>query len=157
VPATRLERVLVVLGLFGCAVLAFLAVTAWQDYRDSQPSAQPSPAAASTVAETEPVGAVAGTTVEDVPRSTPAATATLELVAARGDSWLEARVGSAQGEGLFLDTLDQGERERFREKRLWLRFGAAQNVDATLNGDAVQLPPGTTTVVVTRDGVRPAG
>jgi hypothetical protein len=157
VPATRLERLVVLSGLLGAAVLGFFAVLAWQDYRESQPSTQRG-SAPSTPAETgETAGVVAGTTVERAPRTASSQPVSLELVAARGDSWLEVYVGSANGDTLFLDTLAEGDRERFREKRLWLRFGAAQNVDATLNGEPVELPDGIAEVVVTADGIQSPG
>lgn len=144
VPATRFERVLVFAGLVGAAGLVFLVFTASRDYRDSQPSTRLPSAPA----------AVAATTAEE---RAPVSRASVELTATRGASWLEVRAGSGRGESLFVDTLDRGDRERFSEERLWLRFGAAQNVDATLNGEPVDLPGGTTTVVVSPSGVRTVG
>jgi hypothetical protein len=50
-------------------------------------------------------------------------------------------------------TLEQGRTARFVSKRLWIRIGAPWNVDATLNGKAVQLPASTGDVVVTPAGL----
>jgi hypothetical protein len=51
-------------------------------------------------------------------------------------------------------TLEQGRTARFISTRLWIRIGAPWNLDATLNGKAVQLPASTGDVVVTPVGLR---
>jgi hypothetical protein len=50
-------------------------------------------------------------------------------------------------------TLEQGRTAHFVSTRLWIRIGAPWNVDATLNGKAVQLPAATGDVVVTPAGL----
>jgi hypothetical protein len=51
-------------------------------------------------------------------------------------------------------TLEQGRTARFVSPRLWIRIGAPWNLDATVNGKAVQLPASTGDVVVTPTGLR---
>lgn len=94
--------------------------------------------------------------------ATPSATrlastpAKLLVTAARGDCWLEARVGSATGNLLFTGNLEQGRSIRLTKKRLWIAFGAGANLDVTLNGRRVEgFPTGTSAVVVTAKGVSP--
>ena len=82
------------------------------------------------------------------------ATARLVLTAARGDCWLEVRVGSSRGKVLFAGTLVRGETLRFVKRRLWLAFGAGGNLEVALNGKRVErFPSGTAAVLVTAQGV----
>ena len=81
------------------------------------------------------------------------AKATFVVVAAHGRCWITVRLGSANGRVLFERTLEQGETQRFVGARLWVRFGAPWNLDAKLNGKAVQLPATVASVTVTPAGV----
>lgn len=146
VPATGPERILVIIGLAAAGVLAFFTVIAWRDYRDSAPTA-------TVRATTPPPPPVVATTTVTEPVVTPPAPAippasTLVLRATRGDSWVAVRADSDSGARLFEGILAQGEQRRFRRERLWVRFGLPENVDATLNGERVELPTGVATVVV---------
>jgi len=76
------------------------------------------------------------------------------LAASRGPCWLTVRLGSASGRMLYDGTLEPGRRARFAGARLWIRFGAPWNVDATLNGKRVSLPGSTGDVMVTPGAVR---
>jgi hypothetical protein len=81
----------------------------------------------------------------------------LVLAATGGDSWVEARAGSATGRLLHQGNLADGQRIRLYGRRLWIRFGAASNVTLTLNGRrAGQDLQGTVETLVTPQGVRPA-
>jgi cytoskeleton protein RodZ len=64
----------------------------------------------------------------------------LELVAARGACWLTVRLGSESGRTLYSRMLEPGRRATFVGRRLWIRYGAPWNVDATVNGERAQLP-----------------
>jgi cytoskeleton protein RodZ len=75
--------------------------------------------------------------------------ARLTLKAARGPCWIAVRLDSERGRLLFERTLEPGETARFIARRLWIRLGAAWNLDATLNGKAAQLPAAIGNVVVT--------
>ena len=68
---------------------------------------------------------------------------TLTLVATRGDCWVEVRAGSPTGPSLYSGTLASGDTLRFNRPRLWLRLGAASNVDNMVNGRPTTDPFGT--------------
>jgi cytoskeleton protein RodZ len=84
----------------------------------------------------------------------PKPVARIALIASRGRCWLSIHLGSATGKLVYERTLEQGRTARFVSTRLWIRVGAPWNLDATLNGKAVQLPASTGDVVVTPTGVR---
>jgi hypothetical protein len=72
-----------------------------------------------------------------------------ELAAVRGDCWMSVRRGSAEGEVLYEGVLASGESLRFTARRLWLRLGAASNVELSINGRAVEgMPAGTVDLVL---------
>ncbi len=80
-------------------------------------------------------------------------TAKLILTAVYGPSRLTVHAGSPTGELLYEGTLDKGQSQTFKKKRLWIQLGAAQNLVASLNGLPAQLPGGPSVVVVTAKGV----
>jgi len=81
-------------------------------------------------------------------------TAWYRFIAVRGDSWLQVRSGSRAGRVLFEGTLSRGTDLRFRTRPLWVRFGAATNLNLRIAGRASPLPQfGTFDAYVTRDGV----
>src|SRR6476619_6219209 len=84
----------------------------------------------------------------------PKPVARIALIATRGRCWLSIHLGSATGKLVYERTLEQGRTARFVSPRLWIRIGAPWNLDATLNGKAVQLPASTGDVVVTPTGLR---
>jgi uncharacterized iron-regulated membrane protein len=76
--------------------------------------------------------------------SKPAAAATaLAITATRGDCWVEVRIGSSAGRILYAGTLASGSTIKFNREKLWLRLGAASNVDLVVNGKPSEVPPGT--------------
>jgi hypothetical protein len=87
-------------------------------------------------------------------RDAPAPPVTLRLRTAGGSCWLEVRESSSDGKVLYRGTLAGDRSLRFTGRRLWLRLGAPANLRASLNGRAVDLPGRTSTVVVTRRGLR---
>ena len=80
--------------------------------------------------------------------------AKLLLTAAHGRCWLHVNLGSRAGRYLYEGSLEQGQSLRFAGKRLWIRVGAPQNLEASLNGAPASLPDDTANVVVTAAGVR---
>lgn len=79
----------------------------------------------------------------------------LVLRAATGESWLLVRLGSAKGRILYEGFLENGSSREFAGARLWVRFGAAHRLSATLNGRPVKnLPVGTADVLVTAKRLR---
>ena len=77
---------------------------------------------------------------------------TVRLTAARGDCWAEVRRGSDAGAVLYAGILARGEARTFRGKRFWIRFGAPEAVDASIDGRPAAIPDGTLNVIVTRRG-----
>ena len=67
----------------------------------------------------------------------------LVLTASRGDCWVEVRAGSSAGDTLYAGTLASGSSLRFNRPRIWLRLGAASNVDVQVNGRPSTVPHGT--------------
>jgi hypothetical protein len=81
----------------------------------------------------------------------------LVVTAASGDSWVEARAGSATARVIFAGTIPTGRTLHFSGRRLWLRMGAASNLAFTINGRRAD--PGlfgTVEAVVTPQGLEPA-
>jgi hypothetical protein len=79
----------------------------------------------------------------------------LAVSAARGSSWLVVRNRWSHGKVLYAGVLPQGQTVRFRRLQLWVRLGAASNLDVSVNG----LHPdaelnGTLDALVTRSGLR---
>ena len=80
----------------------------------------------------------------------------IRLVASRGDSWLQVRVGSPTGRLLFGRLLVRGETVSFGLRPLWVRFGAASNIELRIAGRTAPLPLfGTFDAYVSRNGARP--
>jgi hypothetical protein len=105
-------------------------------------TATPTTTAAAPATTTSPLAA---TTTAPTTAATTSAAATTELVltASRGDSWLEVRSGSSTGTILYTGTLTAGSTKTFQAASIWVRFGAASNLDASLNGSTLALPLGT--------------
>ena len=86
-----------------------------------------------------------------VPKAKPAATTTpsttvvITIKASRGDCWVWARRGSANGKQLAYELLEQGKAIVLRGPRIWLQLGAASMVDITVNGRVRPVPSSTTT------------
>jgi len=77
------------------------------------------------------------------------------ITAARGDCWLEVHSLSATGKLLYGGVLNEGKTVAVSGRKLWIRFGAGENVDLTLDGKIEQVPAGATNVLVTTNGVQP--
>jgi hypothetical protein len=76
----------------------------------------------------------------------------------RGDSWVEARVGSKTGRSLFAGVVAKGQTVRVTAPVVWITFGAAGNLDLRVNGRA-PVPGtfnGTITAVIAHGQVRAA-
>jgi hypothetical protein len=161
VPQTPLERLLALVALAAILGLVALLIPAWQEYqRNAEPrstastppaSAPPAPAATETATSTQP------TTTAPAPKRPTPRRAVLEFVAARGSSWISARADSATGPLLYEGVLLEGRTLTLTRRRLWLRLGAPQNLDARLNGKRLaDLPQDVADVIVTRTGMQVA-
>ena len=164
-PSTRLERILAAVGVAATLALAALTAVAWAEYGDTE-----SPTRTVTVPTSPPVGTATTATEpaetrsvetratetrasETKPEPASANVANLVLTAARGDCWLQVRAGSAGGELLYIGILEQTATRRFSGERLWLELGAPANLDATVNGKALEFSDEPTTALVTPEGL----
>lgn len=79
------------------------------------------------------------------------------LRAARGNCWIEVRLGGAEGKLLYEGTLEKGQAQRFVGKRLWLNAGVPENLSVRLNGDPFSIGGGRPVVVeITANSIAPA-
>lgn len=140
-PRVPVAAKYVVLG--GAALgLIVVNVLAWSGnlQEDAAPQPPPAPLPASKSPRPGPQ------TISPQPRALPPkapAAPTLTISATRGDCWVEARAESSSGELLYAGTLAIGSSLRFSRERVWLRLGAASNVDVLVNGRPSTVPPGT--------------
>jgi hypothetical protein len=111
-----------------------------------------SPTAAKAPMRT-PADAVAGGLVAERQAPKPQGIA-LRLAAVASPSWVSVRRGSGDGRVVWQGTLAPGKTLRLHGRRLWLRLGAPENLDARLDGKRVGLPEGKSTLVATRKGLR---
>ena len=76
-------------------------------------------------------------------------------VTAKDDTWLSIRRGSATGSVLFEGTLAKGDSRSYTATQFHVRFGAAANVSAKLDGKPLPLPGGTYSVDIGSGGLGP--
>jgi hypothetical protein len=145
------------LGLLMTLVLALMAlnVLAWVGGivdEEAPPERTPTPASiAPTEAPADPPRnepIARKRPVKPAAKPPPPSTISLVLTASRGDCWVEARAGSATGAILYSGTLANGRSLRFSRPKVWLRLGAASNVDIEINGRPSTIPPGTVDLVL---------
>src|SRR6266566_1486581 len=152
-PQLRIRRrrrfALAPLLLVVAVLAASIAVLAWRLSGKGSHHASPPPSTAQKRTTTRAALPAAPRTATQ-----PQTVARIVLVARRGRCWLSIRLGSATGRLVYERTLEQGRTARFVSTRLWIRIGAPWNLDATLNGKAVQLPASTGDVVATPTGLR---
>ena len=157
-PETRVERIIFGVGALAIAALVALIVLektdrfATRETQTTTPLAT-TPAATTTVESTTASETMAETTATpEPPRTGSGITLRLKAIA---DTWVEIRAGSAYGDVLYSGILPQGNAKRFRSARVWASFGAASNLSARLNGNPLQLPPGTYSALVSTRGLQP--
>lgn len=146
-PETRTEWLLFLLGLVVIGGLAFSIVR-------SRMHDDPTHHLDSTVSThaAAPTTSPATTGEQTTTTSTAQAWVRLQLTAQR-DTWISVQRGSATGRVLYTGTLRAGRTRAFAGPRLWVRFGGARDVSATLDGAALSLPVGTYSVAVTHTGL----
>jgi hypothetical protein len=129
--------------------VALVAVLAWSlggPGGEPRKAALPTPVKKAAIAPSPPASLAKGAL--GPPR------ARLLLTAARGPCWLLAYAGWEGGKRLYMGTLEQGRSLQLAGRRLWIRFGAPSNLDASVNAERVELPDDTANVVVTVQGVQ---
>jgi hypothetical protein len=142
----RLALVLAAALALGLLVLNLLV---WTGGIVTEPSSEPAPAkrapaeptgqppAPRPAREQQPIAREKPTR----PKATPGTALTIS--ATRGDCWVEVRAGSSSGQILYAGTLATGSTIKFHREKIWLRLGAASNVDVVVNGRQSTVPPGT--------------
>ena len=148
--ARTVEANFIAVALAGIVAVTLLVVVAWRI--GSEPTRDVPLANSPT---TTPQAGVQGAQSGSKQGGARARLARLVVRAADGDCWLEIHARSATGNLLYEGTLEQGQSLRFARKRLWMIIGAGANLDATVNGKAVELPSDAS-VVVGPKGVRRA-
>ena len=153
-PEERWEWLALVLGVLAAGVLVAAIV-----FRDSPQAAPGRAVAPVSTAVRRPTTVAATTTTAPAPSTTtrtapPPAPVRLRLTA-RADTWVSVSSPSAGKRVLYQGTLPAGASRTFSGERFQVRFGAAANVRATLNGKPLPLPGGTYSVTVGESGLGP--
>ena len=139
----QVQSRVVLLTLLGIAAVTALFIVAWTR---GEPQ------------NVTPLGLRTTTTKTTTPTA-PAVTATARLLvkAQRGPCWLQVHRSSASGPILFQGTLEQGQKQLFTGRRLWITLDRPENLVTILNGRTRRLPVGgVKTLLVTPRGIRPA-
>ncbi|HEU5362728.1 MAG TPA: DUF4115 domain-containing protein [Gaiellaceae bacterium] len=160
-PEARWEWILFSLGVvITGALLALIVLDRGRRAPESRPVAltqRPTTVAAppaTTVRATTTTTATApATTTQKQAAPAPGQAVRLRLTA-RADTWLSVRPVPG-GRVLYQGTLPAGASRTFSGDRFEVRFGAAANVSATLNGKPLALPGGTYSVTVGESGLGP--
>jgi hypothetical protein len=146
-PSTFHEKLVAAVGFAAVLLLALLAFTGGNSGDGAGTIANPPPPPPATTAP--------GTTTTPPPATTTGrqpqpGDARLVVKASRGDSLLSVHADSEAGESLYDGVLAQGRSVSLFGPRLWIRLGAAENVDLTLDGRPVErLPAGSIDLVAT--------
>jgi len=171
VEPRRLARVPLaahVIPILAVLAAAAFALTAWRSgwtetgshvNRPVAPSVSTAASTTTPAATTTTAPAVTSsvTTTEAAASAGPPKKPRIVVSATRGATWLTARAGSASGKVLFEGYLAQGRSLRYQLKRVWLRLGAAADVDVSVDGKLVgRALVGTVNVLVSRAGATPA-
>jgi cytoskeleton protein RodZ len=146
---------LVVVALAAIVAVTILVVVAF-GFGGGEPASDPS-VPPQTSSPTETAESAPTTTSEGGKKNAQKPhQAKLVLSAVDGDCWLSVRAGGARGEQLYTGTLEQGQRQAFTRKRLWLQVGQPGVLEVTLNGFRVADFPAESgaVVIVTANGIR---
>ena len=144
-PSTFREKLIAAVGFGAILVLVALALIGGKGAERTRTTANPPPpvTTAPQPAVTPPPPTTSG-------RQPQPGDARLVVTATRGESPLSVRADSEEGVSLYEGVLAQGRSVRLFRPRLWIRLGAAENVDLTLDGRPVErLPAGPLDLVAT--------
>ena len=126
----RRESNVVLLALVSIGILTALVIAAWR-FGGAEPQ---------NVRGLQPAQTKTRTTQAPAPAAQPAGMARLEVIAIRGDSFVVARQSSAIGKVEYSGTVEQGQKQRFVGKLLWIQVRSPANVVVKRNGNRVKLP-----------------
>ncbi|HKC84248.1 MAG TPA: helix-turn-helix domain-containing protein [bacterium] len=140
----QVQSRVVLLTLLGIAAVTALVIVAWT--RGEPPSSTP-----------VGLGPAKPAPHEAAPPATTRAQVRLLVKASRGPCWLQVHKTSATGPILFQGTLDQGQKQLFTARKLWITLDRPENLVTILNGHTRRLPVGgVKTLIVTPRAIRPA-
>lgn len=125
----RLESRGVIFALAGIGALFALVIAAW---KFSDTGQQPIP---NLGTKTGPTTSSPGATSQ--PKQP--AKFRLYIRASHGNSWMDVRNWSSNGRSRYTGTLELGQAQPFRARRLWIRFGNPGNLSIVLNGKRFSL------------------
>jgi len=140
----QVQSRVVLLTLLGIVSVTALVIVAWTRGEPQQVT---------------PVGLGSPKAATHQTPAVPAATPSVRLLvkASRGPCWLQVHKTSATGPILFQGTLDQGQKQLFSARKLWITLDRPENLVTVLNGRTRLLPVGgVKTLIVTPRGIRPA-
>ncbi len=124
----RVESNVVVVTLVAIGVITALVIAAWKFGGSSGTANIPN------------LGPPATSTSATKKASTGKAVVVLQGL--RGSSALQVRVGDAKGRLLFVGTLEQGRRQRFVARSVWIQASSPENLRLIVNGRTRRLRPG---------------
>jgi Domain of unknown function (DUF4115) len=151
-PTTYGERLVAGIGLALVLILVVVALTRGGG-DDNSAVAPPAPAVATP--PPTPLTTTAETTPQPPVTTPTTGTAVLVVRATRGPSVVSIRIESEEGASLHEGVVALGETIRVSGDTLWIRLGAASNVDLTLNDRPVeQLPAGPIDLIATADSIQ---
>lgn len=140
----QVQSRVVLLTLLGIAAVTALVIVAWT--RGEPPSSTP-----------VGLGPAKPATHQAAPPATTRGQVRLLVKASRGPCWLQVHKTSATGPILFQGTLDQGQKQLFIARKLWITLDRPENLVTILNGHTRRLPVGgVKTLIVTPRAIRPA-
>jgi cytoskeletal protein RodZ len=139
----RLENRGVLFALAGIGALFALVIAAWK-FSDTGTQRIPMPGATSSAKPAVTPHRPAGP-----------AKFLLTIRATHGNSWMAVRSWSANGKDRYTGTLELGQTQPFRARKLWIQFGNPGNLSITLNGKRYSLTH-TGAYTVTPRGITPA-
>jgi cytoskeleton protein RodZ len=142
----QVQSRVVLLTLLGIAAVTALVIVAWT--RGEPQKVPPVGLGSSVQARTPQAPAKPAASVNSV---------RLIVRAKRGPCWLSVHRGTATGSILYQGTLEQGQDQVFRARRLWITLDRPENLQIILNGRTRLLPVGgVKTLIVTPRSIRPA-
>ena len=153
-PTTFHEKLIAAAGFALVLVLLVVALASGGSEEQTPTIANPPPPPVTTAPEPATTPPPTTTTA----RQPQPGDARLVVKASRGDSPLIVRTDSENGESLYDGVLAQGRSVKLFGAQLWIRIGAAENVDLTLDDRPVEkLPAGPLDLVATPGKLQAAG
>jgi cytoskeleton protein RodZ len=140
----QVQSRVVLLTLLGIGAVTALVIVAWT-------RGEPQKVAPVGLGTSKPL------TTKTQPLTPKVVTARLLVKAVRGPCWLQVHRTSVTGPILFQGTLEQGQKQLFTARKLWITLDRPENLVTILNGHTRLLPVGgVKTLVVTPRGIHPA-